>query len=152
MEVPTCWICLLTFSAYQSFVRAYATYPCNLKHIFHIKNLHLGHVAKSFALREGPKELFQSTKKHKNQKRKRLGYNLKGRLAVIMRRELCWHKSLWCCPHCMATKWDLLMRSFNKDESTLSELGSVHKNLFSGQIERVMLLRLLRKTPCESHC
>ena len=62
---------LLFFSAYQSFVRAYATYPTNLKHIFHIKNLHLGHVAKSFALREAPKELFQPTKQHKTQKRKR---------------------------------------------------------------------------------
>lgn len=58
-------------TAYQSFVRAYATYPSNLKHIFHIKNLHLGHVAKSFALRDAPKEMFHSTKKHKNQKRKR---------------------------------------------------------------------------------
>lgn len=59
------------FSAYQSFVRAYATYPSNLKHIFHIKNLHLGHVAKSFALREAPKEMFRPTKQHKTQKRKR---------------------------------------------------------------------------------
>lgn len=61
----------LFLSAYQSFVRAYATYPSNLKHIFHIKNLHLGHVAKSFALREAPKEMFQPTKQHKTQKRKR---------------------------------------------------------------------------------
>jgi len=58
-------------TAYQSFVRAYATYPSNLKHIFHIKNLHLGHVAKSFALREAPKEMFQPAKQHKTQKRKR---------------------------------------------------------------------------------
>ena len=58
-------------SAYQSFVRAYATYPSNLKHIFHIKNLHLGHLAKSFALREAPKEMFQPAKQHKTQKRKR---------------------------------------------------------------------------------
>ena len=58
-------------SAYQSFVRAYATYPSSLKHIFHIKNLHLGHVAKSFALREAPKEMFQPTKQNKTQKRKR---------------------------------------------------------------------------------
>lgn len=41
-------------SAFQSFVRAYSTYPSSLKHIFHIKNIHLGHLAKSFALREAP--------------------------------------------------------------------------------------------------
>ncbi|XP_078366831.1 ATP-dependent DNA helicase DDX31-like isoform X2 [Oculina patagonica] len=58
-------------TAYQSFVRAYATYPSSLKHIFHIKNLHLGHVAKSFALREAPKEMFQPTKEKKTRKRKR---------------------------------------------------------------------------------
>ena len=43
--------------AYQSFIRAYATYPSAVKRIFHIRNLHLGHVAKSFALREPPGEL-----------------------------------------------------------------------------------------------
>ena len=36
--------------AYLSFVRAYATYPPSLKKVFHVRNLHLGHVAKSFAL------------------------------------------------------------------------------------------------------
>ncbi|XP_077986561.1 ATP-dependent DNA helicase DDX31-like [Glandiceps talaboti] len=40
--------------AYLSFIRAYATYPSAFKHIFHVKNLHLGHVAKSFALKESP--------------------------------------------------------------------------------------------------
>ena len=61
----------LCVAAYQSFVRAYATYPSNLKKIFHVKNLHLGHVAKSFGLREAPKELFQSKKQPRAQKRKR---------------------------------------------------------------------------------
>lgn len=61
----------LCVAAYQSFVRAYATYPSNIKHIFHVKNLHLGHVAKSFGLREAPKELFQSKKQPRAQKRKR---------------------------------------------------------------------------------
>ena len=40
----------LATKAFISFVRSYATYPMSLKHIFHIRNLHLGHVAKSFAL------------------------------------------------------------------------------------------------------
>lgn len=35
-------------------MRAYATHPSNEKHIFHIRHLHLGHLAKSFALREAP--------------------------------------------------------------------------------------------------
>ena len=45
------------FTAYQSYVRAYATYPSTLKHIFHVRALHLGHVAKSFALQEAPSRI-----------------------------------------------------------------------------------------------
>lgn len=60
-------------AAYQSFVRAYATYPSSLKDIFHVKNLHLGHVAKSFALREAPKDMFQYLKQENIKKRKRDG-------------------------------------------------------------------------------
>ena len=40
--------------AYLSSIRAYATHPASEKHIFHVRRLHLGHVAKSFALREAP--------------------------------------------------------------------------------------------------
>ncbi|XP_056361094.1 probable ATP-dependent RNA helicase DDX31 isoform X2 [Oenanthe melanoleuca] len=43
--------------ALQSFLCAYTTYPKELKHIFHIKSLHLGHVAKSFGLRDAPQNL-----------------------------------------------------------------------------------------------
>ncbi|NWH99323.1 DDX31 helicase, partial [Tichodroma muraria] len=43
--------------ALQSFLCAYTTYPKDLKHIFHIKSLHLGHVAKSFGLRDAPRNL-----------------------------------------------------------------------------------------------
>uniref|UniRef100_A0A8C3QZ63 ATP-dependent RNA helicase n=1 Tax=Cyanoderma ruficeps TaxID=181631 RepID=A0A8C3QZ63_9PASS len=43
--------------ALQSFLCAYTTYPRDLKHIFHIKSLHLGHVAKSFGLRDAPQNL-----------------------------------------------------------------------------------------------
>ncbi|XP_036185154.1 probable ATP-dependent RNA helicase DDX31 isoform X1 [Myotis myotis] len=49
--------------ALQSFIRAYATYPRSLKHIFHIRLLHLGHVAKSFGLRDAPQNLGGSTVK-----------------------------------------------------------------------------------------
>ncbi|KAF9529209.1 P-loop containing nucleoside triphosphate hydrolase protein, partial [Crepidotus variabilis] len=41
--------------AYLSHMRAYATHPTNEKHIFHIRNLHIGHLAKAFALRDAPK-------------------------------------------------------------------------------------------------
>ena len=40
--------------AFASHLRAYATHPSEEKHIFHIRHLHLGHLAKSFALREAP--------------------------------------------------------------------------------------------------
>jgi ATP-dependent RNA helicase DDX31/DBP7 len=35
-------------------IGAYSTYPAEFKDIFHVKNLHLGHMAKSFALRDAP--------------------------------------------------------------------------------------------------
>ncbi|XP_044124532.1 probable ATP-dependent RNA helicase DDX31 isoform X2 [Bufo gargarizans] len=44
-------------NALQSYIRSYATYPKNLKHVFHIRSLHLGHVAKSFGLRDAPQNL-----------------------------------------------------------------------------------------------
>ncbi|XP_034547560.1 probable ATP-dependent RNA helicase DDX31 [Notolabrus celidotus] len=47
--------------ALQSFLRAYTTYPAHLKHIFHIRSLHLGHTAKSFGLRDAPQGLSTST-------------------------------------------------------------------------------------------
>ncbi|XP_072243226.1 ATP-dependent DNA helicase DDX31 isoform X2 [Leuresthes tenuis] len=43
--------------ALQSYLRAYTTYPTHLKHIFHIRSVHLGHAAKSFGLRDAPRGL-----------------------------------------------------------------------------------------------
>ncbi|KAG8902335.1 ATP-dependent RNA helicase dbp7 [Tulasnella sp. 403] len=40
--------------AFKSHMRAYATHPSGEKHIFHMRNLHIGHLAKSFALRDAP--------------------------------------------------------------------------------------------------
>ncbi|KAF8973095.1 DEAD-domain-containing protein [Flammula alnicola] len=48
---------LLARKAFLSHMRAYATHPSNEKHIFHIRNLHMGHLAKAFALREAPKSV-----------------------------------------------------------------------------------------------
>ncbi|KAJ3031033.1 UNVERIFIED_CONTAM: ATP-dependent RNA helicase dbp7 [Siphonaria sp. JEL0065] len=44
----------LARSAFRSHVRAYTTHVASEKHLFNIKALHLGHVAKSFALRDAP--------------------------------------------------------------------------------------------------
>ena len=48
---------LLARKAYISFLRSYACYTREWKAIFNLKNLHIGHVAKSFGLREAPKEI-----------------------------------------------------------------------------------------------
>ena len=53
----------LAADAFRSYVGAYATHPRHLRDIFHIKKLHLGHVAHSFALREQPRRLGQSAAK-----------------------------------------------------------------------------------------
>lgn len=47
--------------ALQSFLGAYTSYPARLKHIFHIRSLHLGHTAKSFGLRDAPRGLSAAT-------------------------------------------------------------------------------------------
>jgi len=57
----------LGIKAYQSFLRSYATHVKSTKHIFHLKNLHLGHIAKSFGLSAEPATL--STIMHKKQAR-----------------------------------------------------------------------------------
>ncbi|CCO28991.1 hypothetical protein BN14_02993 [Rhizoctonia solani AG-1 IB] len=44
----------LARKAFQSHMRAYATHPADEKHMFHVRNLHLGHLAKAFALRDAP--------------------------------------------------------------------------------------------------
>ncbi|KKY15624.1 putative atp-dependent rna helicase dbp7 [Phaeomoniella chlamydospora] len=44
----------LARKAYQSHIRAYATHTSSERRYFDIKNLHLGHLAKSFGLRDKP--------------------------------------------------------------------------------------------------
>jgi len=50
----------LAIEAYCSFIRSYSAYPSELKTIFHIKKLHLGHLAKSFGIREKPSDFLSS--------------------------------------------------------------------------------------------
>ena len=47
-------------NAYHSYLRAYAAYPKSLKGIFHPRKLHIGHVARSFALQDAPSLLAKS--------------------------------------------------------------------------------------------
>lgn len=47
----------LACQAYVSFVRSYASYPKEVRNVFCFKELHLGHCAKSFALRDPPKKV-----------------------------------------------------------------------------------------------
>jgi len=44
----------LAIKAFQSFVRSYATHTRSTRHIFDMKNLHLGHVSKTFGLIDTP--------------------------------------------------------------------------------------------------
>ncbi|KAI0093213.1 P-loop containing nucleoside triphosphate hydrolase protein [Irpex rosettiformis] len=52
--------------AFRSHVRAYATHPSDEKHIFHVRHLHLGHLAKAFALREAPSSVTGGGSKNKS--------------------------------------------------------------------------------------
>ena len=54
--------------AFLSHVRAYATHPSDEKHMFHIRHLHLGHLAKAFALREAPASMKSAGSKSKAKK------------------------------------------------------------------------------------
>ncbi|KAF8585985.1 DEAD-domain-containing protein [Ramaria rubella] len=58
----------LARKAYVSHMRAYATHPSDEKHIFHVRHLHLGHLAKAFALREAPNAVTSKAKKNTSQK------------------------------------------------------------------------------------
>ncbi|ETK74740.1 hypothetical protein F441_18902 [Phytophthora nicotianae CJ01A1] len=65
----------LACQAFHSFVRSYATHSSDTRNIFHVRSLHFGHVAKSFALREPPassklRDTGRNAKKGTLQKRK----------------------------------------------------------------------------------
>lgn len=52
--------------AFRSHIRAYATHPSDEKHMFHVRHLHLGHLAKAFALREAPSTATGGSSKSKS--------------------------------------------------------------------------------------
>ncbi|KAJ2611832.1 ATP-dependent RNA helicase dbp7 [Coemansia sp. RSA 1365] len=47
----------LARQAYLSSIRAYATHTAEQRHVFNVRALHLGHLAKAFALREAPNQV-----------------------------------------------------------------------------------------------
>ncbi|KOC66056.1 putative ATP-dependent RNA helicase [Habropoda laboriosa] len=51
------------YKAYTSWIRFYSSYPRDMKEIFNRKEAHLGHYAKSFALRETPQKIGGAGKK-----------------------------------------------------------------------------------------
>ncbi|CAG9463132.1 unnamed protein product [Pedinophyceae sp. YPF-701] len=62
----------LAQAAFRSYVKAYAVHPASVRHIFHVKHLHLGHVAHSFGLKDNPTLVGQSLTKEQAKKRKKL--------------------------------------------------------------------------------
>lgn len=71
----------------RSFVRAYATHPSALKHVFHVKSLHLGHVASCFGLREAPGRIGAKGAAAERRKRK-----ADSQQAAVKREKAAWHK------------------------------------------------------------
>eukprot|EP00095_Tigriopus_kingsejongensis_P011286 maker-scaffold14_size734282-snap-gene-2.22 protein:Tk11286 transcript:maker-scaffold14_size734282-snap-gene-2.22-mRNA-1 annotation:"atp-dependent rna helicase" len=63
--------------AYVSFIRSYASYPRESRDIFCFKELHLGHIAKSFALRDPPSRITGIGKGHWVDNEERKKRNLK---------------------------------------------------------------------------
>lgn len=70
--------------AFISHIRAYATHLSNERDIFNVKHVHLGHLAKSFGLRETPKKLaVKSTTAGDEIKKKESAKNKMFRLARL---------------------------------------------------------------------
>lgn len=61
---------LYNYTAFTSFVRAYMAYPSDMRTIFQRQHLHLGHIAKSFGLREVPTVISRKTKAAAHTKKK----------------------------------------------------------------------------------
>jgi len=68
-------------------MRAYATHPSDEKHIFHIRHLHLGHLAKAFALREAPNTVTSKAGKQAQKSGKRDGKKSDSKPAVAKHRK-----------------------------------------------------------------
>ncbi|CAN8073993.1 unnamed protein product [Agarophyton chilense] len=63
----------LALAGFQAYCRAYATHAREVRHFFHVRNLHLGHVARSFTLSDKPAEFAELMKEVRNGKRRENG-------------------------------------------------------------------------------
>jgi len=61
----------LAEAAFRSYVRAYSVHPASVREIFHVKKLHLGHVAHAFNLKETPSMVGTSLTKEQAQERRK---------------------------------------------------------------------------------
>jgi ATP-dependent RNA helicase DDX31/DBP7 len=61
----------MALCAYQAFVRAYSAHSGELKNVFQVRLLHLGHVARSFALQEAPRAIKDHVPKKSDKGKKR---------------------------------------------------------------------------------
>ncbi|KAI7843285.1 hypothetical protein COHA_003117 [Chlorella ohadii] len=61
--------------AFRSWVRAYATHAVVVKEIFHVRRLHLGHVAHAFALKERPTLVGKSAAKASAQQKRKASHS-----------------------------------------------------------------------------
>lgn len=73
--------------SYTSYIRSYASYPKDIRHIFSFKALHLGHIAKSFALRDPPSHITGIGKGHWVKKEAQKKDNLRREQIVIKAQE-----------------------------------------------------------------
>jgi len=85
----------LACQAYVSFVRSYASYPREAREVFCFKDLHLGHCAKSFALRDPPSKITGIGKGQWVDKQERRSKDIKREEKIIkaQKRRIC-QKSL----------------------------------------------------------
>ncbi|PKI84008.1 RNA helicase [Malassezia vespertilionis] len=60
----------LARTAFLAYIRAYATHPAAEKALFNVNQLHLGHLAKAFALREAPNTVQKLAKREHDKKAK----------------------------------------------------------------------------------
>ncbi|KWU43290.1 DEAD-domain-containing protein [Rhodotorula sp. JG-1b] len=68
----------LARKAFQAHIRAYATHPAAEKHLFNLKAVHLGHLAKSFGMREAPGHHLASSNGGPARKKARTGNSSAG--------------------------------------------------------------------------
>ncbi|WFD03214.1 RNA helicase [Malassezia obtusa] len=61
----------LARAAFLSHIRAYTTHPTSEKALFNVNQLHLGHLAKAFALREAPNTVQRTAKREHERHEKR---------------------------------------------------------------------------------